>query len=117
MWLFKILKKLDRKFALGFIIAFLMAAYMVYDIFIADKYPQIYFDVFTNTAVLDIKEDLPKLKILFEGLNIKEQNLSLRIVSVKVVNDSSQHIRKMDYDTEDPIGFRVQQVRLSEQIS
>ncbi|MGO8990102.1 MAG: hypothetical protein ACLQGU_04460 [bacterium] len=108
MWLFKILKKLDRKFALGFIIALLMALYMVYDIFIADKYPQIYFDVFTNTAVLDIKEDLPKLKILFEGLNIKEQNLSLRIVSVKVVNDSSQHIRKIDYDTEDPIGFRVQ---------
>jgi hypothetical protein len=108
MWLFKILRKLDRKFALGFILAIFGVAYFVYNTFIADKYPQIYFDVLTNTSVLDIKEDLPKLKIIFEGLNIKEQNLSLRIISVKVFNDSSLHIRKVDYDTEDPIGFRVQ---------
>jgi len=108
MWLFKMLRKLDRKFALGFILAIFGAAYLVYTIFITDKYPQIYFDVLTNTTVLDIKEDLPTLKIIFEGLNIKEQNLSLRIISVKVSNDSSQHIRKVDYDTEDPIGFRVQ---------
>ena len=108
MWLFKILRKLDRKFTLGFVLTIFGAVYLVYNIFITDKYPQIYFDVFTNTAVLDIKEDLPKLKIIFEGLNIKEQNLSLRIVSLKVLNDSTQHIRKVDYDTEDPIGFQVQ---------
>lgn len=108
MWLFKMLRKLDRKFALGFILTIFGTAYLTYTIFIVDKYPQIYFDVLINTTVLDIKEDLPTLKIIFEGLNIKEQNLSLRIISVKVFNDSSQHIRKVDYDAEDPIGFRVQ---------
>lgn len=112
MWLFKSLHQLNRKFALTIIIALILFAFFVYDRFIADKHPQIYFDVLTSTAVLDIKEDLPNLQILFDGINIKKQNLSLRIVSIKVVNDSSQHIRKADYDPEDPIGFQVQPGRI-----
>jgi hypothetical protein len=108
MWLFKKLQKLNRKFALTIMLALIAFAFFVYDRFIADKHPQVYFDVLTSTAVLDIKEDLPKLEILFDGINIREQNLSLRIVSLKVFNDSSKDIRKVDYDTEDPIGFRVQ---------
>ena len=111
MSLFKILRNLDRKFSwsfLGFLVAVLLGTITVYDRFIAAKHPQVYFDVLTSTAVLDIKEDLPKLEIFFSGINIREQKLSLRVVSIKVVNESSQDILKGHYDAEDPIGFRVQ---------
>jgi hypothetical protein len=111
MALFKALRNLDRKFSwsfLGFLVAALFGTITVYDRFIADKHPQVYFDVVTSTAVLDIKEDLPKLEIFFSGINIREQKLSLRVVSIKVINESSMDILKGHYDAEDPIGFRVQ---------
>jgi len=111
MSFFGLFRDLDRKFSwsfLGFLLAVLFGTLTIYDRFIADKHPKLYFDVLTSTAVLDIKENLPKLEILFDGLNIREQNLSLRVLSIKVVNDSSKDILKGDYDPEDPIGFHIE---------
>jgi hypothetical protein len=105
------LRDLDRKFSwsfFGFLLAVLFGTLTIYDRFIADKNPRLYFDVLTSTAVLDIKENLPNLEILFDGLNIREQNLSLRVFSIKVVNDSTKDILKGDYDPEDPIGFHLE---------
>lgn len=111
MSIFSPLRYLDQKFSwsfFGFLLAVLFGTLTIYDRFIADKHPKLYFDVLTSTTVLDIKENLPKLEILFDGLNIREQNLSLRVLSIKVVNDSSKDILKGDYDPDDPIGFHIE---------
>jgi hypothetical protein len=64
-------------------------------------------DLFTSASVLDVKEDLPKLEVLFDGINIRQQKLSLRIITLKIVNDSSINITKGLYDLEDPIGLLI----------
>lgn len=110
MSLMKMLRELDRKFSwsfFGFLLAILLGLFTLYDRFLAEKSPQIYFDVLTSASVLDIKENIPKLDISFEGIAIKEQKLSLRILSIKVINDSSQDILKNHYDSDDPVGLKV----------
>ena len=110
MTITKVLREAERKFPsqlLGFILAIILALFWAYDKLLVDKHPQLYIDVQTSTSVLDIKEDLPKLDILFDGIDIRQQNLSLRIISVKVINDSSIDILKGQYDPEDPLGLQV----------
>jgi len=80
---------------------------MIYDHVLADKHPQLYLDVLTSTAVLDIKEQLPNLKISYDGIDIREKSLSLQILTVKVLNDSTRNILKGYYDPDDPVGIRV----------
>ena len=110
MFLLNYIRDLDRKFSwsfLGFVLAFFFGTLAIYDRFLAEKNRQLYFDVLTNTAVMDIKEDVPTLDIFFDGVNIKQQNQSLRIMSIRIVNDSSRDILKGLYDPKDLLGFRL----------
>ena len=110
MSVLKMLRELDRKFSwsfFGFLLAILLALFTLYDRFLAEKNPQIYLDVLTSASVLDIREDIPKLDISFDGIAIREQRLSLRILSIKVINDSSQDILKNHYDSDDPLGLKL----------
>jgi len=118
MSLFKILRNLDQKFSwsfLGFLVAVLFGTITVYDRFIAVKHPQVYFDVITSTAVLDIREDLPKLEIFFSGINIREQKLSLRVVSIKVINEGPQDILKGIMTLKTQLAFEFNRARSSVQ--
>ena len=106
----KYFKRLDRKFSwsfLGFLIAIISLGFIFFDKVIADKNPKLFLDVLTSASVLDVKEDLPKLEILFDGIDIRQQKLSLRILSIKIANDSSINITKELYDLEDPIGLLI----------
>jgi hypothetical protein len=110
MSLWKSLRGLDRKFSwsfFGFLIAIISLGFIFYDKVVADKTPKLYLDVITSASVLDVKEDLPKLEISFDGIDIRQQKLSLRIISIKVINDSSINILKGLYDLEDPIGLVI----------
>ena len=110
-----VLRDLDRKFSwsfFGFMLAAVLALFTAYDRLWANKQPQLYFDVLTSTSVLDIKEDLPKLDVLFDGFNIREQNLSLHIVTVKIINDSPADILTGHYDMDAPLGFAVSPGRI-----
>ncbi len=68
---------------------------------------KLYLDVLTSTAVLDIREQLPNLKISYDGIDIREKNLSLQILTIKAVNDSTRDILKGHYDPDDPVGLKV----------
>ena len=109
------LKTMDRKFSwsfFGFTLAALLGSITIYDRFVADTHPQLYFDVMTSTAVLDIRENVPKLEVFFDGVNIREKDLALRVISVKVSNESSHDILRGHYDGEDLVGLRVQPGRI-----
>lgn len=106
----KMLRELDQKFSwsfFGFLLAIALGLFTLYDRLLVGKNPQLYLDVLTSASVLDIKEDLPKLDISFDGIAIRQQNLSLRILSIKAINDSSQDILKVHYDPDDPVGLRI----------
>jgi len=90
----------------------LAVAGILFTILLAEKHSQLYYDIQASTSVLDIKEELPKLEVLFDGIDIRQQNLSLRVISVKIGNDGSKAILKGDYDSEDPVGLMVSPGRI-----
>ena len=110
MGLLRSLKELDRKFAWGFagvLIAALLGLITVYREFIEDRRPKLHFDILTNTTVLDIKEEVEKLEILYDGVDIRKREQSLRVITVRVVNGSSKSILKTFYDEKDPFGLSL----------
>lgn len=82
--------------------------YILYDN-TKDTNPKIVFEVTANTSVVDIREKLPKLSVLFDGVDIQQQQQSLQIIAVKVLNQSTIDILKDRYDTKDPFGLAVSQ--------
>lgn len=110
MSLVKRLIDLDRKFAwsfVGVVIAVLFGAITIYREFILDQRPALRYDILTSTSVLDVKEEVSNLNVLFDGMDIRKQGLSLRVITVRILNDSSKDILKGFYDDRAPLGLSV----------
>lgn len=110
MALLKYFKKFERKFAwsfFGVVLALIFGGITVYREFIEDKRPALQYDILTNTSVLDVKEQLSNLSVLFDGIDIRKQGLSLRVITVRVLNHSSRDILKGHYDDKAPLGLHI----------
>ena len=111
------LMKLEKKSAwtiISLLIAFILAWFPIYEYFIKDKNPILEFYIETNTKVLDVKENVANLDILFKKENIKENNKNLSILKIKIINTSSINIPSSYYDDMDPIGFQIKNGELVE---
>jgi hypothetical protein len=101
-------KNIDRKFSwsfLGFVIGIIGIALALYVSSIQDNNPKIKFDILTNTNVIDLKEDVSKLELKYNGNTIGKDNHTLKILTLKIINNGSKNILKSDYDSENPLGF------------
>jgi len=81
------LRAMENKYPwsmVGVIVTLLLAVGTLY---FTDKRPELYVDIEANTAVVDIKEQVPNLKILYDNVDIREKKLSLRILKLKITND------------------------------
>ncbi|MDX9696838.1 MAG: hypothetical protein RBT49_13695 [Bacteroidales bacterium] len=110
-------RNLDKKFAWSFfgtIIGIIGLSYAIYVDNFKDKKPEIVFEVLSNTNVLDLKEDISKLDILFDGENIKEKRENLRILTIKVINEGNFNILESHYDSKNPFGFSVENGKIVE---
>ncbi len=109
------IRDLDRKFAwsfLGVLLALLFGGIMIQREFFADSVPRLRYDILTSTPVLDVREDVSKLSVLFDGIDIRQQKKSLRVITVRVVNDSQKDILKGYYDEDEPLGLRLSTGRI-----
>ena len=88
------------------LLALLLGGLTIY-LELRDRKPELRFEVVSNTSVLDVREELDKLKILYDGRDIKKSKQSLRVVVVRVVNPSDINIRLGDYDEKAPLGLAV----------
>lgn len=108
--MFKYFKELENRYALtflGFIIAIILGSFTLYEQFIADKNPNLIFEIHGSTNVLDVKEQVSNLSILFDGADIRKQNQSLHVITVRVTNPSSKDILQSYYDEGDPVGIQI----------
>ena len=96
---------LDRRFS--FVLAVLAGALTVYVEFIRDKYPHIRYDIVSDASVLDVREKLGKLVILYDGMDIQKEKKSLRVIVFRVSNEGRENILKGHYDERSPLGFKV----------
>jgi hypothetical protein len=115
MSLIAYIRDLDRKFAwsfLGVLLALLFGGITIQREFFSDSGPRLRYDILTNTPVLDVREDVSKLSVLFDGIDIRQQKKSLLVITVRVVNDSEQDILKAYYDEAEPLGLSISSGRI-----
>jgi hypothetical protein len=110
MSLLKVFKTLDQKFSwsfLGFVLAIIFGSITVYSEFIKKNSPGISYELLSNANVLDVKETVGSLDILYKGNSLSHSGQSLKIMTLKVSNDGDQAILPNYYDPVDLIGFKV----------
>ena len=97
---------IDKRWSLlGVILALLFGGLAIYSEFFRDRKPELRFEIVSNTSVLDVREDLGKLEIFYDGLDIKKSKQALRVVVVRVVNSGETAILMGHYDKREPLGF------------
>src|SRR5713101_3185507 len=104
------LNRLDKRYAwslFGFGLAIVFGLLTLYTEFIRDRRPQLRFEVISDASVLDLRERLGDLEILYAGVDIEKAQKSLRIIVARVTNEGPSDILKSHYDDKAPLGFRV----------
>lgn len=102
--------RIDQKFAwsfLGFLLAVFFGGLTVYDRFIKDNNPSLSIEILSNTNVLDLKENLPELKILYGNVDIKKLNKTLSVVILRVHNNGTTSILNSYYDEKSPLALTL----------
>lgn len=106
----KKLKEYEKRFAWslsGFVLAAILGAVSVYQGFFKEVSPDLNFVVTSNSSVLDVKENLGDLDIVYEGESLKSRGKDLRVITFEVVNQGNDAILPNYYDPKEPVGFKV----------
>ncbi|TMI63710.1 MAG: hypothetical protein E6H07_13135 [Bacteroidetes bacterium] len=109
--------KIEKKFAwsfLGFLLAIIFGVFSIYTVYFMDTNPKLNFVIETNTKVLDLKENVRRLDIIYQGENIKESNKNLSIFKIKILNPSKVNILNTFYDIKDSLGFILDNAEIVE---
>lgn len=104
----RILKRIDKKYAFGLVTGLIFGILGFYADFLRQHSPKIEYDIISNTEILDLKEDVGKIDIYYDGENIKKQNQTLRLIVLRVTNTGTEHILKDYYYEGSPLGFRIE---------
>ena len=110
MTIMNTLKTMDQKFSwsfFGFILAVILGALSIYLSFFKNNNPDINYVITTNSSVLDIKEEIGNLDVLYQGNSLSKERKDLRIITFKVVNTGDSSVIPSLYDPTDPLGFNV----------
>lgn len=103
-------KNMDNKFAwsfLGFLMALIFGGISLYLGFVKETKPDLNFVVTADSSVLDIKENLGSLDVLYEGESLSKRKQDLRFITFKVINRGDSSILSSLYDANYPVGFNV----------
>lgn len=72
-----------------------------------EKRPNLVYEITSNATILDIREELNKLDIYFDGRNIKHSNQTLSVLTLKIINNGQTDILENHFDSVVPFGFVV----------
>lgn len=86
----------------------------IYTGFFYEKKPNIALEVLSNATVLDVRENLSKLDIIYDGRNLNANNLALSVLTLKVVNNGQGDMLLSHYDDNDLLGFVIPNASLAE---
>lgn len=103
----KILNNFDKKYAFGLTTGLLFGLLGVYTDFFRSTNPQIQFDILSNATVVDLKENIGKIDILYDSISILSKKQTLSLITVKITNNGNSDVLKNFYDLHFPLGFNV----------
>ena len=104
------MKRLSEGFAWSFhgcVITVLFGLVALYVAFLYERRPAIAFALLSSGNVVDVREDVHGLAIVYEGTDIRDKGQSLRMIVLKVINSGSKDILKGHYDERDALGVQV----------
>ncbi|QWZ84818.1 hypothetical protein [Aeromonas sp. FDAARGOS 1404] len=110
MTIMSTLKSMDQKFSwsfFGFILAIVFGLLSIYLGFYKNNTPNISYVITTNSSVLDIKEEVGNLDVLYQGGSLSKEKKDLRIITFKVINTGDSAVIPSLYDPTDPLGFNI----------
>jgi len=110
MSLLTALNRIDKRYAwslLGFVLAVVFGTLSVYTEFLRDRRPELRFELLSDASVLDLREKLGDLEIVYDGVDIQKAKKSLRVIVVRVTNLGPDDILKSHYDEKTPLGMRA----------
>lgn len=102
--------RLDKKYGwsfLGFVLAAIFGALSIYTEFFKETAPRLEFELLSSAPVLDVREKLPELEVLYRSQNIQEQGKTLSILFVRAVNRGTADLLSSHYDNKVPVGLII----------
>ncbi len=109
MGMFQKFREWEHSYALTFVSLFvglLFGGFSVY-VYLQKIAPNLRMEVVSNANVLDIKEGVGKLDIIYDGVNLREKQQTLALVTLKISNNGTASIPKGAYDENSPVGVQV----------
>jgi hypothetical protein len=110
MDIFAPFRRIEKQYALtffAFTLAIILGGVAIYTAFFMDRNPHLRFTLNSLLGVYSIREEIDKLEIIYDGMNIREQNQMLSVMSFTVMNTGRQHITTMMYDYRSLLGFKL----------
>lgn len=102
---------------LGLVVGIISIIVGVYYAVIYETKPQLDFVVTSKSSVLDIKESIGNLDVLYKGESLNRSNQSLSILTFRVINRGNDSILNSSYDELNPVGFVLNNGTLAENAS
>jgi hypothetical protein len=105
--------RMDDRFSWSFLGAILgllgiaFAAVTLYSDF-RDSRPDIVYEIENQSDVFDLHRPLKDLTLSFRGQDVQQQNLNLRILTVRLWNKGGKDILQSQYDQSDTWGIKVE---------
>lgn len=90
----------------AFIIAVIGLIITIYVSFYYEQ-PNVTFDIVNDVNVLDVHTPLSELNIYFKGEDIQQNNLNLRLISIKIENTGTENILQTHYDNNVIFGLQI----------
>jgi len=98
-------KKIPWSF-ISVVIALISVVFAIYS-WVYERQPSISFEITNEANVLDVHKPLKDLNISFQGEDIQEKNLNLRILTIRIENIGRENILQNHYDLHDIWGFQA----------
>jgi len=110
--LFETLNNLDKRFAfawtlIGLLLAVVLGALSIYTDFIRTAEPKLQVEVLGNEPVLDVREKLPDLEVIYQAQDIAKIGKTLSVILVRIANRGSADVLGTFYDANSPVNVEL----------
>ena len=100
----------DRRFGwsfLGFVLAVIFGLLSLYTEFWKENSPRLQFELLSNEPVLDVREKLPDLEVLYQSQDIASAGKTLSVLLVRGINRGSANLLSSFYDDKAPVQLEI----------
>ncbi|KXO77805.1 hypothetical protein [Brucella anthropi] len=101
------LNRIDKNYAWGILGIFLAIGMFLYSEVFKDTTPNLTIEILSNESILDIKETLPDLKVLYKDTDIFKDGNTVSVIFARIINKGNSSIEVNSYDPKFPLQLSI----------